>query len=183
METKRTRIINIVASPCAGKSTLACELFVHLKKLHLDVEYIPEFAKELVWKNKTDVLNNQYYVCQQQYEMLKSVYGKVDYIICDSPLFMGLFYNYYNQNNVSDTLKTSQVVLDRMEEFKDNVYIFIRRNKSLPYMQIGRVHSEMESSDIERHIEHLLKCCDIKYILTVTGSSLDEDTIKKLLFS
>ncbi len=182
MTFKQTKIINIVASPCAGKSTLACELFVYLKKLHLDVEYITEFAKDLVWKNEMDQLNNQYYVCEKQYVILKSVYGQVDYIICDSPLFMGLFYNYYNEDNVSNTLKTAQTVLDRMEEFKNNIYIFIERNRELPYMQVGRVHSEKESLDIEEKIKYLLKCCDINYITTVTGDPL-EGIINSFLFS
>lgn len=179
---KQTKIINLVASPCAGKSTLACELFVYMKKLHIDVEYITEFAKDLVWKKEMEQLNNQYYVCEKQYAILKSVYGQVDYIICDSPLFMGLFYNYYNQDNVSDTLKTAQVVLDRMEEFDNNIYIFIKRNKQLPYMQAGRVHSEDQSSDIEDKLLHLLKCCDIDYTPTVTGNSV-ENLIDSILFS
>lgn len=179
---KQTKIINLVASPCAGKSTLACELFVYLKKLHLDVEYITEFAKDLVWKKEIEQLNNQYYVCERQYAILKSVYGQVDYIICDSPLFMGLFYNYYNKDNVSDTLKTAQAVLDRMEEFKNNIYIFIKRNQQLPYMQTGRIHSQEESNDIETKLLYLLKCCDINYTTTITGHSI-ESLINSILFS
>jgi hypothetical protein len=170
---KNTVIINLVASPCSGKSTLACELFVHFKKLHMDVEYITEIAKDLIWKNQMDKLNDQYYVSCEQYKILKSVYGKVDYIICDSPLFMSLFYNYYNENNFSDILKTSRWILDSIHEFRNNFYIFIKRNKNLEYRNIGRIHSEEESSDIEEKIEYLLKCCDISYFEMTTGESHD----------
>lgn len=170
---KDTKIINIVASPCAGKSTLACSLFVYLKKQHLDVEYITEYAKGLVWEENLNKLNNQYYVSCKQYDILKSVYGKVDYIICDSPLFMSLFYNYYNQNNVSDVFKTAEYILDKMDEFKNDQYIFIERDKSLPYNTIGRVHNEQQSDHIQMEIQNLLKCCEIDYIHTITGEHLD----------
>lgn len=179
---KQTKIINLVASPCSGKSTLACSLFVYLKKLHLDVEYITEFAKDLVWKNDIDSLNNQYYVSCEQYKILKSVYGQVDYIICDSPLFMSLFYNYYNKDNMSDVLKTSQAILDRMEEFQNNSYIFIKRDKTLPYMNIGRIHSEQESCDIEEKIEFLLKTCDLDYTTISTTEDISNIVLKLNIF-
>lgn len=170
---KKTVIINLVASPCSGKSTLACSIFVHLKKLHLDVEYITEFAKDLIWEDRIDELNNQYYVSYQQYKILKNVYGKVDYIICDSPLAMSLFYNYYNGDNVSDVFKTSQFILDKMEEFQNSVYIFLRRNNELPYLQTGRIHTETQSAEIQENLEYLLKCCDINYFTMNTGDPFD----------
>lgn len=170
---RKTKVINIVASPCAGKSTLACSLFSILKRMHLNVEYVSEFAKDLVWKGEIDLLNNQYYVAYRQYEILKSVYGKVDYIVCDSPLVVSLFYNYYNKDNVSDVLGTSRMILDKMEEF-DNMYIFIKRRKELPYISVGRIHSEEESTNIEENLEYLLKCCDLKYITMDTCDSITD---------
>jgi hypothetical protein len=44
---------------------------------------VPEFAKQLVWKKEFDILNNQYYVSTQQYILLKSMDGIVEYVITD----------------------------------------------------------------------------------------------------
>lgn len=170
---KKTIIINIVASPCAGKSTLACDIFSYLKKSHYDVEYVNEFAKILVWQDKFDDLNNQYYVSSKQYKMIKSIYGKVDYIICDSPLILGLFYNYYNKYNICDKTITAEYILNKMEEFPYNKYIFIKRNKNIPYITSGRLQNESESNFIESCLLELLHLCDINYTLISTGDNID----------
>ena len=35
-------VINFMSGPCSGKSTLAAELFVHMKKKGYKVEYLQE---------------------------------------------------------------------------------------------------------------------------------------------
>ena len=102
------KIINIVGAPCSGKSTLACELFVKLKKNHTNTEYVNEFVKSLIWDERFDDINDQFYVAKKQYNIIKNVIKKVEYVICDSPLFISLFYNEYNQDNMSDKIKTKQ---------------------------------------------------------------------------
>jgi adenylate kinase family enzyme len=162
-------IINIVASPCAGKSTLACSLFAKMKTGHLDVEYVSEYAKQLVWEKNYDLLNNQYYVASHQYKMIKSISDQVEYLVCDSPLFMSLLYNDYNLNNVSNVDKTRDMILKRMSEFKDSVYIFIKRDREISYNIVGRIHSEDESYVIEKLIKKLLDKMKIKYFTMTTG--------------
>lgn len=165
-------IVNIVGAPCSGKSTLACSLFSKLKSDHHSAEYVAEYAKQLVWQDELDLLDNQYYVATQQYKMINSVHGKVDYLICDSPLFISLFYNEYNKKNVSDVQKTKTMILDRMKEFEDSMYIFIKRNKQNSYDLNGRVHTEKESEDIENLIQTMLTDMNIKYFEISTGDDI-----------
>lgn len=167
-------IVNIVASPCAGKSTLACSLFSLLKKNHLNAEYVSEYAKQLVWEKKFELLNNQYYVANQQYKMIKSIENQVDFLVCDSPLFMSLIYNEYNRENVSDVHKTKKFILKKMEEFPNSIYIFIKRDQEILYDNTGRVHTKIESLEIENLVENLLNEQGISYLEMKTG----DDTLK-----
>jgi hypothetical protein len=60
-------IINIIAGPSSGKSTIYSLLYAKLKILGYSCEQVPERAKKLVWAEKFDVLNNQYHVSTKQY--------------------------------------------------------------------------------------------------------------------
>jgi CRISPR-associated DxTHG motif protein len=172
---KNTIVINILGSPGSGKSTLACELFVHLKRNHIDVEYINEFAKKLVWEGRFEELNNQYFIAFEQYKIIKNMHGKVDYIICDSPLVMSLFYNLYNKNNTSNVEKTSKMILERMTEHnKNSFYIFVNRDRNLNYDNNGRIHTESQSSEIELSMKKLCATHGINFFQTVTGDSIDK---------
>lgn len=167
-------LVNIVGAPCAGKSTLACSIFSKLKSNHHDAEYVAEYAKQLVWQGDFDLLNNQHYVASRQYKMIKSIINKVDYLICDSPLFISLFYNEYNENNTSNVQKTKDMILDKMSEFEDSIYIFIKRNKQNSYHINGRVHDEEQSIEIEDLIEKMLVDNNIKYFEMTTGDDIEE---------
>lgn len=45
----KTLVVNLFAGPGAGKTTCAWEIAAELKKLGVHTEYVPEYAKELVW--------------------------------------------------------------------------------------------------------------------------------------
>ena len=171
-------IINIIGAPCSGKSTLACELFVFLKKKHLNVEYVNEFVKNLIWEDNLDDINDQYYVAKNQYKIIKNVSKKVDYIICDSPLFNSLFYNMYNKNNISNVEKTKEFILEKMNELQEfSVYIFLNRNKEFPFFETGRIHNSNESNEIECFMKKMLRDLYLDFY------EINPDTDLKLLMS
>ena len=158
----QTKIINLVGSPSSGKSLIAALLFAELKMMHKRTEYVQEYAKTLVWQNRLDELANQYNVTMEQYKMINSVNGKVEYICLDSPLLLGIYYNRYHPDNVSNVEKTEKMILDKIKEF-DNIYIFIERNKEFPYEIEGRIHNEKESDDISIKLKEILKEFRIPY--------------------
>ena len=94
--------------------------------------------------------------------MIKSVNGKVEYICLDSPLLLGIYYNRYHPDNVSNVEKTEKMILEKMKEF-DNIYIFIERNKEFPYEIEGRIHNEKESDDISIKLIEILKEFKLPY--------------------
>jgi hypothetical protein len=158
----RSKVINFISGAGAGKSLMSAMTFAELKMRHYRAEYVQEYAKSLVWQKRFDELNNQYHVSMQQYKMIKAVDGAVDYVVCDSGLLIGVFYNRYSKTNVCDVKKTEKVIVDKMKEF-DNIYIFLERNDEFPYEKEGRMQDENEAKEIDLQFKELLKEFKLPY--------------------
>lgn len=174
-------LINFVGAPSSGKSMMAALTFVKLKMDHNSSELIQEYAKQLVWANRLEDLANQWYVTKKQYDMIRSVYGKVDYVVTDSCLLIGLHYNRYHKNNVCNVEKTERMILSKMEEF-NNVYIFLKRNKDNPYEKVGRIHNEEQSIEIEEILKSTLDEFNLKY-LEIESDVNNIDKIMEYIYS
>src|SRR6185436_20450855 len=135
-----TYVINFISGPGAGKSLMAFLLFAELKLHGYLVEYVPEYAKSLVWSERFDVLNEQYYVSRKQFESINRIYGKVQFVITDGPLIHGVYYNRSNPNNVSDVQKTETQILKWASSHKQ-MNIFLERGE-YKYEQAGREQNE-----------------------------------------
>lgn len=85
---KKTVVVNCVAGPGAGKTTCAWEMASELKKQGFSCEYVPEYAKELVWDNRLDLLA----VLNEQERRINRLIGKVDFVVTDSPLILNALY-------------------------------------------------------------------------------------------
>lgn len=94
--------------------------------------------------------------------MIKAINGSVNYIICDSGLLIGLFYNRYHKDNVSNIQKTEQMILDKMNEF-NNIYIFLERNPEFPFEQEGRLQNEKEAQQIDIGFKDILNEFNLPY--------------------
>jgi len=139
----KTTVVNFIGSPSAGKTTMCALLFAELKMRHETVEFVPEFAKRLVWLERFDLLNNQHYVTSKQYKYLSSMKGKVRYILTDGSLLLGIHYNRSNPDNICNVSKLHVQICDWIKDF-DNIYIHLERG-DFPYDQAGRIESEKES--------------------------------------
>ena len=146
------RVINILGEPSAGKSTLALELTATLKKQGINAELVTEFAKDLVWDNNLDALNNQEYVFAEQHKRISRLVGKVDVVVTDSPLLLSLLY--MEHTNTCESLK--KFIEDTIAKY-DNYYFFLKRDHN--YQQVGRIHTEEEAMDIG---DKLWKMCEDK---------------------
>ena len=163
-----TKVINFIGGSGCGKSLMAALTFAELKMKHLKTEYVQEYAKMLVWQQKFEELDNQYQVSTEQYRMIKAVDGSVDYIICDSPLLVGLFYNRYHPTNVCNVKKTENMLLSKMSEF-NNIYIYLERNPEFPFEKEGRMQNEDESKKIDIMFKNLLDEFNLPYLSIISS--------------
>lgn len=182
--TRKTFIINLIGGPGIGKTTISALIFAKLKMCpnKYIVEYVQEYAKQLVWTKNFDILNNQYYVTQYQYKLLKQINGEVDFIVTDGPICQGLYYNIYNKDNISNVNKTEKFILDSQAEF-NNINLFLKRG-SFDFETQGRLQNEEESKQIDVILKHLMNQNKIPYTEIDPGhenSNIDE--IMELIIS
>jgi len=159
-----TKIINLLSGPSSGKSTLAAELFVYMKKQNRNVEYLQEYAKKLVWTKKFDILNNQHLVSYKFYESIRAI-GSVDeieFVILDSSLLNGLWYNRNNLDNLSNIEKTEAFILQCFNEF-ENISFFINRGQKQVYNHNGRIETEQQAQAIDSGIRNILNHHKVEY--------------------
>ena len=141
-----------------GKSTTAAAIFSLLKMHDVECELVSEFAKDLVWEERSNILfGNQEYIFGEQYRRLWRVNGKVEYAIMECPLLLGVVYgNHYKliDKQYADSMVT---ILNRF----DNVNIFLRRNTN--YNPNGRLHTEEEAKNIDELIIQTLLDYNMPY--------------------
>ena len=159
---RKTKIINIVAGAGVGKSVLASQIFHQMKIDGCSIEFVGEYAKELVYEKNFELLNNQHYVSYKQKEMLKALVGKVDYIVTDGSILHGLVYNILHKDNISNIEKTEKKILEFYNEF-DNITFFLQRNKNYDYENNGRIQTFDEAIKIDSILEDMLKKHKITY--------------------
>lgn len=161
-------VINLFAGPGAGKSTTAAGVFRNLKKMGINAEFVPEYAKDLTWENRDMALDNQIYVLGKQYHRLFRVMNQVDVIITDSPLIFGAIYApepYFTH--------FTPLVVEVFKSMRRMSY-FIDRQK--PYNPAGRSQTEDEAKEVDRVVRRFLRENEIAFKM-VPGNDDGEDTI------
>ncbi len=157
----KTYVINLIGGPGCGKSLMSCLLFSELKIRGYVVEYAQEYVKKLIWKNDIQILNNQHYIITKQYKLINELNNHVEFIITDSPILLGLYYNRHNKNNICDIQKTEEEIKKYISEF-NNINVFIERGL-YKFEQQGRIHTEDESKNIDIKLLNILDELDYQY--------------------
>lgn len=166
-------VVNLFGSAGAGKSSGMAKIFYDLKtKYYINAEQAPEFAKEKVWEENTEVFkpDNQLYLLGKQFYRISRLRDKVDVVVTDSPLPLCIF---YNKSPVLGYI-FNILVMQTFNSF-DNINFFIERNK--PYNPKGRFQTEEESDADSIKLKKILDMNNIQYT-TVYG---DEDGYQTIL--
>jgi adenylate kinase family enzyme len=138
------KVINLWGAPGAGKSTVAAGLFYKMKVADYKVELVTEYAKDVVWDNRDDLLKDQLYLLAKQNRKLERLRGKVDWCITDSPVLLVLAYMpevYYSHFN--------SLTYDVWNSYINLNYLLERAHE---YKRDGRVQTEDEAKLIEDKI-------------------------------
>lgn len=164
-----TKVINIIGGPGSDKSMFAAAIVLYLHLHGKTVEIIPDHAKGLVWQQNFEVLKNQYFIAQRQYEMINLIDGQVQFLITEGSLPQVLFYNETYEPNICDIAKTRAQILEWYGMY-DNVNILVERGEKR-YMRAGRFQEEEQARAIDLGLRELLDREHIPY--TVLPPQLD----------
>lgn len=150
----RTLVVNLFAGPGAGKTTCAWEIASELKKRGINTEYVPEYAKELVWDENYNALADQEHIFEVQSNRINRLIGKVDVVVTDLPI---LFSEIYGRNN-SDGFR-QRIWAEHNSHTNFNLFI----NRGQRFEQQGRIHNLSESQEIDKQIKSMLEENSVYY--------------------
>lgn len=178
MSEKKTTIINLYGGPGTGKSTSAAYLYYLLKAESKNVELVREYVKDWAYEARPISNYDQIYFLGKQVRRESLLYGKVDWIITDSPVMMNLFYaQKYCPTKLSEGIRSATLSMygQAAEDGHKHVHIFLKRIK--PYLAEGRYQKEEEAKEIDVELKQLLQNLKVPF-LEIPAS---EDELSKTL--
>ena len=148
-----TLVVNAFGGPGVGKTTACWHIASELKKKGIYTEYVSEYAKELVYEEKWDMLDdsmkNQTIILAEQQKRLDRLIGKVEVIVTDSPLLLSIIY----ANDKNDEFE--KMIINKFNQY-NNFNLVVLRNKKQSFQQIGRKQNLEESIEKDKEIIDLL---------------------------
>ena len=160
-------IINFFGGPGIGKSTQASGLFTEMKRHHMDVELTYEFPKVVAWEENYSAVKDQFYITANQHRNISRLYGKVKYIIVDSPIILGMV---YKERYSAKPEYPAMFYDESFDNFVVNLFkkynslnILLTRNDET-YDENGRFQNLQESKEIDEDIKSKLINNDIPFI-------------------
>ena len=168
--TPKTLIVNLFAGPGAGKSTCAWRLAGELTRQGLRVEYVPEYAKELVWDNRMDLLDgsleHQRIIFEEQNHRIQRLVGKVDVVVTDSPILFSVLYSNEYSSEFDMAVRTA---------FSNYNNFNLSINRGNDFDPAGRIQTEAESLAMDDKIQNYLRSHKIFCI------TYDRDDIERIV--
>ena|SRR6266481_8389528 len=169
----KTVVINLLGGSGLGKSTTAALIFGDLKLKGKDTELVREFVKEWAWQGKPVGPFGQGTLYGHQIERESALYGKVDYVVTDSPLLLCPIYQLHYSGH--DSIK-SQVLIDMATALAMGVvHLNFLLTRKKPFNPKGRYETEDQAKVIDGKIQSFLTNHQIPYI---TVDCADEDRVK-----
>lgn len=170
---KHTIVINAFAGPGAGKTTSCLEVAEKLKKQGFVTEYVQEYAKELVYDNNLIMLDghyeHQFDILKEQVKRINRLYGKVDFILTDSPVLLNN--TYLNEDKGTNDYVTYCENVKKIYTLYDNFNYFVERDKSA-FEEEGRIHNLEQSIVIDDELKNTLHNNQVDFA-TYTHSTID----------
>lgn len=170
---KHTIVINAFAGPGAGKTTSCLEVAEKLKKQGFVTEYVQEYAKELVYDNNLIMLDghyeHQFDILKEQVKRINRLYGKVDFILTDSPVLLNN--TYLNEDKGTNNYVTYCENVKKIYTLYNNFNYFVERDKSA-FEKEGRIHNLEQSIVIDDELKNTLHNNQIDFA-TYTHSTID----------
>ena len=156
-------VINLFGGPGSGKSTTAAHLFTRLKTSHFNAELITEYAKDLTWEKRLNILEeDQLYILAKQHRRLLRIKDHVEYAISDSPLVLSPVYFGMNKYTNFSYKTFNELTLELFKNYP-NVNILLNRREDNIYQAEGRNQDLKTAEKIDKEIEKYLYKNNIRF--------------------
>lgn len=176
----KSTIIEIYGGPGCGKSTTAAGLYYQLKLLDKNAELVREYVKKWAWDGILPRHLDQLYITGKQSKAESMLYGKVDFIVTDCPMYMGVIYDAkYNKSfMVEDAVNRFQA--ESLSQVERHRYMLTR---SKPFNPAGRFCSAEGAAETDQDIVNYLNGRGLEYLrLGGNPATQVDQIIKNLIF-
>lgn len=171
-----TVVVNMLGGSGIGKSTTAAGLYYNMKLTGMNVELVREYVKVLAWQGTKIGQFDQVNIFGEQCKLEHTLYGKVDYIVTDSPILLAPIYEvFYHGDSIIEGAAIKFLEKANSEGVK-HINILLGRNK--PYDVRGRYQSEEEALDVDARTREFLSKYSMPYY-EVSGP--DEERVHKIM--
>lgn len=146
----RTVVIDCYGGPGTGKSTSAAFLYYLLKKRGYNAELVREYVKDWAWEKRAIGDFDQFYFMGKQIRKESMLYGKVDFIVTDSPIAMNYYYAMkYTPEVMANAVRASVRAYYELAAKQGHVHIhaFLKREKA--YNPSGRFQTEEQAKAMD----------------------------------
>ncbi len=171
-----TLVVNMLGGSGIGKSTVAAGLYYNMKLQHMNVELVREYVKLLAWQGIKPGQYDQVNIFGEQCKLEHSLYGKVDFIITDSPIVLAPIYEvFYHGDSMIEEAAIKFLNKSANNDVKQ-LNIVLERTKG--YDQRGRYQTLEEAMAVDEMVIDFLNKNNMSYH-TIGGA--DEERANKIL--
>ena len=156
-----TVVINLLAGSGAGKSTCAADLFAKMKHQQYHCELVTEYVKKWAWQSRKPTPFDQFYLAGKQSQSESQLYGKVDYIVTDSPIILSGFYEAYHLKREIVLPAVLNFLSFAQEKGVVHKNFFLKRNK--PFDPRGRFETAEQAVTVDLQLRDFLESYSIPY--------------------
>ena len=149
-------IIAFYGGPGSGKSSIAYKLAGALKSKHINCELVTEVAKDVTWEQNFHQLKNQLFIVAKQFDRIRRLEDKVNYIIMDAGLLQNI--PYFKDERYKEEL--TKIMINLHNSYK-TINFFVHR--PMNYDINGRKEDLQESIDIDNLTLQILKDEGVKF--------------------
>jgi hypothetical protein len=174
--TYMTKVINLFGGSGIGKSTTAAHLFAEMKYRGHHCELVREYVKTWAWQNKQVGPFDQMYLLGKQSKYESILYGKVDYIITDSPILLCPIYELYHSGKELVAPAAINFLEDAKTKGVEHVNFVLKRNK--PFDPRGRFDTPEEAMQVDQAVTDFLRQHNIPYTEIL---SADRERVEEIL--
>lgn len=163
--------------PGVGKSTTAAGLFYEMKKAGLNVELVTEYAKDMVFEGRKNILEDQTYIFAKQQRRISRLRGHgIDWVITDSPIPLGLVYT--QDDSLGDEF--AELVMKIFKGYDNHNYL-LQRN--VQYNPIGRNQKDVEEARVfDRKVTALLERWKVDFRTILGGERAVRTILDDVVF-